>query len=477
MDNKRTESGQSILVIAFIVMILLALVAVVVDVGNAYAHRRIVQNAVDAAAMAGVRQLAFRGTGDPPMTVLHIQVSNVINDFAEDNGLNRDDVRAWFVNDEGTRVDAVHQSLSPVPQNAVGVEVEGDLPFETYFAHLLGFPTMTVTADSNGYVQTGPCSGNCLFPVVLAGSTFADEPGGKPVVGKVYKLWDDGQLAPGNFGWAYWVDGDGQLRGTPPQGPQVTVLSPNILDTCRSGAWEVGDWVHGDCGVNFQPVLDELNQRIQNSLPVTVTIPIYDEVTEQGNNTVFHIAGFAAFRLVCAHSSRAHYAGDCGPDANQDNEKYLTGEFVRMVTTGFEDGCFDGGISGVSFRPPKSEWMPRWPSHTPTPMPSEGGAHVGSLNGQSEWQNANKWSADVIIVVHDQDHQNLPNATVNGTWSGGLSGSVSCTTNAGGACTISTGLIDASAPDVTFTVNNISHATLDYDPGENHANGITVNKP
>lgn len=56
--NHRNEGGQSILVIAFIVMVLLALVALVVDVGNAYAQRRIVQNAVDAAAMAGALKLS-----------------------------------------------------------------------------------------------------------------------------------------------------------------------------------------------------------------------------------------------------------------------------------------------------------------------------------------------------------------------------------------------------------------------------------
>jgi hypothetical protein len=168
-------------------------------------------------------------------------------------------------------------------------------------------------------------------------------------------------LTPGNFGWAYWVDGDGNMRGDPPQGPEVTSLEPNLLDPCRSGGWMAGEWVHGDNGVNFQPVLDLLEMRITNELPMTVTIPIYDAMQGEGNNSIFRIAGFGAFRLTCAHSSRAHYVGDCGPNASKDNTKYLTGEFLRwMYPIGFEDGCVDTGITGVSFRPPKSGWMPEW---------------------------------------------------------------------------------------------------------------------
>ena len=79
MLNKENETGQSILIIAFIVLVLLALVALVVDVGNAYAHRRMVQNAVDAAALAGARQLAFREVRDPDDPVLVIEGFDYVN--------------------------------------------------------------------------------------------------------------------------------------------------------------------------------------------------------------------------------------------------------------------------------------------------------------------------------------------------------------------------------------------------------------
>ena len=362
MHMKESERGQSILIIALVVVVLLALIALVVDVGNAYAHRRMVQNAVDAAALAGARQLAFREIGNPNKTVMVVQVHKQIGDYAEANGLDRDAVRAVFVRANGEWVSEIDNSPSPVPDQAQGVAVEGDLPFDTYFAHLLGFRTMQATADSAAYIIDGPCSiDDCLFPIVLDNATFYDDPRHEPVMGKEYVLWVDDLLTPGNFGWAYWVDGEGNLRGDPPQGPEVTSLEPNLLDTCRSGGWQAGEWVHGDNGVNFQPVLDSLEPYVTADPPITVTIPIYDEMAGEGNNSLFHLVGFGAFRLLCAHSSRAHYVGECGPDASTDNTKYLTGMFVKwMETTGFEDGCIDTGVTGVSFRPPKSGWMPEW---------------------------------------------------------------------------------------------------------------------
>ena len=339
MQRNEREAGQSILIIAFIVVVLLALVALVVDVGNAYAHRRMVQNAVDAAALAGARKLAFRRYE----TVKIIQVNKAIGDFAEANGVDRDDIEAYFVRANGEYEAKIDNSPVPVPKQAEGVSVTGDLPFETYFARVLGFDAGQVTADAQAYVVGAPCNGDCLFPIVLSEDTFAHEPGNEPRIGETYVLWVDDLVTPGNFGWAYWVDGDGKLRGEPPQGPEVTSLEPNLLDNCRSGAWQAEEWVHGDNGVNFQPVLDLLEDYVIADPPITVQIPIYDETRYEGTNSVFHLVGFGAFQLLCAHSSRAHYVespeGGCLPNPDKDNTKYLTGKFVDWYDpVGFEDG-------------------------------------------------------------------------------------------------------------------------------------------
>ncbi|HSR29677.1 MAG TPA: pilus assembly protein TadG-related protein, partial [Anaerolineae bacterium] len=251
------ESGQSIIIIAASVVILLALVALVVDIGNAYAHRRMVQNACDAAALAGARKLADRALGEP---VLEILVLNEIETYAEKNGLDRNVVQAWFIDRNGERLETVDPWLGPAPGDAEGVEVAGDLPFTTYFAHMLGFAEMTASTTAKAWVLSGPCTAGGLFPVTVSTDTFT-KTNGTPEIGPIYTIWDhDKPNAPGNWGFLYWEDGDGENRCPDgcPQGPQVSVLGPNIQDNSRSGGWSVDDWVHGDPGTNMNPLLDEM---------------------------------------------------------------------------------------------------------------------------------------------------------------------------------------------------------------------------
>ena len=134
--HQEKERGQSIIVIAFIVIILLALVAVVVDVGNAYAQRRVVQNAVDSAAMAGVKTLSeglmdvvTDPYGNEFFGVTDDQVQQSIEDYAEINGLDPNNVVAWYIDGDGQQLRQVGTSPgSLVPRNltdANGVAARG----------------------------------------------------------------------------------------------------------------------------------------------------------------------------------------------------------------------------------------------------------------------------------------------------------------------------------------------------------------
>ncbi|MGH9891136.1 MAG: S8 family serine peptidase, partial [bacterium] len=106
----------------------------------------------------------------------------------------------------------------------------------------------------------------------------------------------------------------------------------------------------------------------------------------------------------------------------------------------------------------------------------------GDLDG-SATSIKNNWTATVTIRVHDASHNPVNGATVSVSWSGGFSGSASCVTNGGGACSVGTGNIPKKKGNVTLTVTNVS-GSLTYQPGDNHdpdgdSNGtaITVLKP
>ncbi len=108
--------------------------------------------------------------------------------------------------------------------------------------------------------------------------------------------------------------------------------------------------------------------------------------------------------------------------------------------------------------------------------------HVGDLDGFST--NLGKmWTATVTATVHDASDNPLDGATVDGTWSGGYSGTASCTTS-GGQCQVTSGSIRKKIKNVTFTVNTITHNPLTYDSAANHdpdgdstGASITVSNP
>ena len=57
---------------------------------------------------------------------------------------------------------------------------------------------------------------------------------------------------------------------------------------------------------------------------------------------------------------------------------------------------------------------------------------------------------------------------MTGTWSRATSGSSTCTTNAAGFCTVSTGTINVKKGAATFSIGSVSHAGYNYLPSANH---------
>ena len=109
--------------------------------------------------------------------------------------------------------------------------------------------------------------------------------------------------------------------------------------------------------------------------------------------------------------------------------------------------------------------------------------HVGDLDGNSI-NNGSTWTAEVTILIVDGSGNAVSSATVDGTWSGPVSSTASCTTDSTGTCTVSVSGIHKRNSTVTFTVDNVTHDTLTYDSsantdpdGDSDGTSITVAKP
>jgi PKD repeat protein len=94
--------------------------------------------------------------------------------------------------------------------------------------------------------------------------------------------------------------------------------------------------------------------------------------------------------------------------------------------------------------------------------------HVGDLEGSPVDANKNFWWAEVTVTVHNQDGDPVTDATVEGTWSGGTSGGGSCLTGADGRCAVLSPKAPSAQTTILFTVEGVTHATLPYQPADNH---------
>jgi subtilisin family serine protease len=108
--------------------------------------------------------------------------------------------------------------------------------------------------------------------------------------------------------------------------------------------------------------------------------------------------------------------------------------------------------------------------------------HIADLDA-SKTLSKNKWTASVIAKVFDADGMAVPGAVITGTWSGGYSGTATCTTATDGTCKMTTGSMKLTVTSVTFTVTNVAVTGYTYDPsansdpdGDSNGTVITITK-
>lgn len=148
--RKRSERGQSLAIMTIGIIAFLAMLALVLDGGMAFANRRLAQKAADAGALAGAREMCLEE--DP---ILAAQLADQA-------------AREYAITRNGASSATVF-----VDTDAKTVDVVTTVPFQTAFAHLLGFSQITTDADAQaGCVSPGwgegvlPTAWACQPPAV-----------------------------------------------------------------------------------------------------------------------------------------------------------------------------------------------------------------------------------------------------------------------------------------------------------------------
>ena len=126
------RSGQVLVLVVIALVALIGFAALAIDVGHAYTQRRQLQNAADAAALAGARLVCSSGSDASIWT----EVQNYVN--SNSNHLSAITVTAYYTTASGAHTGGTLPNGS-VPSDATGVEVSTRSTTPAYFGRVVGF--------------------------------------------------------------------------------------------------------------------------------------------------------------------------------------------------------------------------------------------------------------------------------------------------------------------------------------------------
>lgn len=138
------QAGQSLVIVALLLVVLAGMLGLAIDGGRAFYSRRQAQNAADAASLAAVRKLAADRT-----TTTETEIWNVASNLASSNRVNSTDVVATFIDSSSGQICTINQNCGGIPNNATGVRVTATVQLEPYFISvLIGNSAIPVSAGA-----------------------------------------------------------------------------------------------------------------------------------------------------------------------------------------------------------------------------------------------------------------------------------------------------------------------------------------
>jgi Flp pilus assembly protein TadG len=290
------EHGQSVILIALVMIVLIAFLGLIIDGGEAYLNRRDSQDAADAGAFAGVRILALHNSNSTPSNI-----SQAINAFASANKViaQTQNVLAYFIDANGNQIGNSSQTISTygtVPPEATGVIVTTTITYTTAFIGVLG-ANGTVPIRARAAAQSGPPAGiSNLMPMAIplpVTTTYPYSP-------TLTILAGDGSVTgSGNYEWL-----DFGLTSCAGQGGANIVSGMiQIPQACSAPYVPLPSWVGSKTGYGISQIASAIDQWLALSIPQRHWfIPVYDcygqnQVcgTGSGTNVDYHVVHFADF--------------------------------------------------------------------------------------------------------------------------------------------------------------------------------------
>jgi hypothetical protein len=358
--------GQVLVIVAAGLITMIAMAGLVVDGGYAWGQQRDNQNASDAASEAGAVVLAEALMG---LVRTDLHVADAVTGSVTANGV--DLLDAWYTDIEGDPINSAGNQVGSwsaaanvgdglIPPGAAGVRASTAKTFDTFLVRVIGFSTLTATADATavaGYLN-GICAAGAdcaALPVTVPLNQTTCTGTGSAVTDPV-REWPYFNVTvtiplcfnnPGNVGWLDW---------TPPFGG-VSELVTAVGPPTTNPAMGVPSWAYMTAtgNVNSSALEDALNYYAANQIPIL--IPMFDStcniepqppspgtsdvercppenVGGEGQNQWYHVARFVAFLF---DDPGVFLSGNNAAECEQNGNgatSCIKGQFVRFVTTG-----------------------------------------------------------------------------------------------------------------------------------------------
>jgi len=297
----RTQ-GQSVVIVALAIFVLIGVAGLGLDGANAFNRRRNAANAADAAAMAGANVLITQQKASPvgPASAVYSAVSTYLGNHGIDPDDPKNPWTAYYVNSSGNRLGAVSNSSSNVNTSAKGISVDVQNTFDTFFMRVLGRGQLTVGNSATAIFGSINVAGSIL-PITLSKSIA------NTMVNNTSYVFngnpsDPNNIAAGNFG---------QISLNPDKDIPNSVGNDKDCDEpsgspdnpsywwCNGTSHSIdsGQWLWGKPGQIAGQLQYEVQYRIDTN-PYGL-IPIYDQWNDlNGNNAQYHIVGFMVVELT-----------------------------------------------------------------------------------------------------------------------------------------------------------------------------------
>ena len=340
MFRTRTQHGQSIVFMAFFILILIAFVGLSIDTGKAMAQQRKIQAGSNASSIAGMNVVAKKYDDEAVLAAIKSSLeSNQITKYQQvmsDEELKiRGDsdtiyFRAQYLDKAGAPITGDIGTLpATIPYNrgVFFVQVKTSVDVQNQFASVLGVSTYNVNAM--GVASFVACNSG-IYPMTFHKRYLEKDTSANPRRDYQVVPYPDGRDAPasefppdsiidanrfpantggsGNFYWLRWFasasggSGSQQTLGDAMTGPgtfsdgfQEATPPTGDYNGDNPGALDAHDWIAGDSG-NPNILRTQLDYHIANR--TLMLIPIHDAVVGSGLNVKYRTSELIAVRLL-----------------------------------------------------------------------------------------------------------------------------------------------------------------------------------